>query len=115
MSGTSMILVFVIIVAIIGSAYIAYLYFRDRSLDEIRVDVYKLFLKAEHKFTGTKEGKQKLKWVVQQARTMLPVWLSVFITEELLTMIIDEWFIAVKDLLDDGKVNGSSDDEDDMK
>jgi hypothetical protein len=91
--------------------YITYLYFRNRSLDEIRVDVYKLFLKAEHKFTGTKEGKEKLKWVVQRARSMLPGWLSIFITEELLTMIVDEWFAAVKDLLDDGKLNNSDEEE----
>lgn len=30
-----------------------------------------------------------------------------FVTEEMMMKVIDEWFKGVKDLLDDGKVNGS--------
>ena len=52
-------------------------------------------------------GQQKLKWVVQQARGLLPKWLQIIITEEMLLKVIDVWFDGVKDLLDDGKVNGS--------
>ena len=107
MNLTGIVIAFVLVVAIVGSGYITYLYFRDRTLEEIRADVYKLFLDAEHKYTGTKEGRKKLKWVVQQAHELLPGWLRFFVTEELLTMIIDEWFSAVKDLLDDGKLNNS--------
>lgn len=34
-------------------------------------------------------------------------WLQVIMSEEVLLKIIDWWFKEVKDLLDDGKVNGS--------
>ena len=30
-----------------------------------------------------------------------------FVTEEMMMKVIDEWFKGVKDLLDDGRVNGS--------
>jgi len=81
-------------------------YLKDEGLDGIREEVYKLFLKAEHMYVSG-AGKTKMKWVCQQARTLLPGWLSVFISEETLEKIIEKWFQGVKDLLDDGKVNGS--------
>lgn len=58
-------------------------------------------------YTGRVGRQQKLKWVVQQARGLLPKWLQVIMSEEVLLKIIDWWFKEVKDLLDDGKVNGS--------
>lgn len=73
----------------------------------IRKEVYELFLRAEHRFKESGQGEQKLKWVVQQARGLLPKWLQVIMSEEVLLKIIDWWFKEVKDLLDDGKVNGS--------
>ena len=53
------------------------------------------------------QGKQKLKYVVSQARGLLPKWLQGFVTEEAMMKVIDKWFEGVKDLLDDGRVNGS--------
>ena len=76
-------------------------------LEGIRVEVYELFRKAERKYNESGQGKQKLKWVVSQARKLLPAWLQVILTETALEKIIDAWFKGVKDLLDDGKVNGS--------
>ena len=38
---------------------------------------------------------------------MLPKWLQIFVTEEAMIKVIDKWFEGVKDLLDDGRVNGS--------
>lgn len=70
-------------------------------------DVYQLILKAEHVYNESGQGKQKLKWVVSQARGLLPKWMQVFVTEEMMMKVIDEWFKGVKDLLDDGKVNES--------
>ncbi|WP_283680995.1 hypothetical protein [Parablautia sp. Marseille-Q6255] len=82
-------------------------YMKAKGLDGVRMDVYQLILKAEHMFNESGQGKQKLKWVVQQARGLLPSWLQVFVTEDALMKIIDKWFLGVKDLLDDGKVNNS--------
>lgn len=82
-------------------------YFKNRTLDQVRSDVYQLILKAEHTYKGSSAGKQKMKWVVQEARKLLPDWMGIIITEEALQGVIQAWFNEIKDLLDDGKVNGS--------
>lgn len=84
-----------------------YLYLRDKTLSEIRADVYQLFLEAEHNPNFTKQGKQKMKWVLQQARGLLPSWAQALITDTFLEKVVQTWFDAVKDLLDDGKLNRS--------
>lgn len=85
-----------------------YFYLRDKTLEDIRADVYQLFLKAEHNPEVMASGKQKMKWVLSRARSLLPVWAQLFITDEFLERIVQKWFDAVKDLLDDGKYNGST-------
>lgn len=99
------IIIIVFALAIIGVGI--YFYVRDKTLNEIRTDVYQLFLKAEHNPEFTEKGKQKMKWVLQQARSLLPGWLQFLITDECLEKIVQGWFDAVKDLLDDGKINRS--------
>ena len=105
--GTNIILAIIVVIGIIGLAVCTYIYLRDKSLEDIREEVYRLFLKAEHKYTESGTGKQKMKYVISQARMLLPNWLQFFITEELLETVIEGWFQAVKDLLDDGKLNQS--------
>ena len=85
----------------------AFSYFKNRTLEQVREDVYQLILKAEHTYKESSAGKQKMKWVVQQARKLLPGWLQAVISDEALQKIIQVWFDEIKDLLDDGKVNGS--------
>jgi len=99
------VLIALIVLAILTFTMI-YQYLKIKGLDGIRADVYQLILKAEHMYTSA-AGKQKLKWVVQEARKLLPGWLQIFLSEATLEKIIDGWFKGVKDLLDDGKVNGS--------
>jgi len=97
-------------VAIIFAAVVVVLlvtYLRNKTISEIRVDVYQLFLKAEHLFKESGAGKQKMKWVVNKARSLLPSWAQNLVTEELLYEIIETWFQGIKDLLDDGKINNS--------
>lgn len=103
----TIIMILVIVAALAALGYCTYIYLRDKNMEQIRADVYRLFLQAEHTFTETKAGKQKMEWVVQKARSLLPEWLQNFITEPFLYMVIQAWFDAVKDLLDDGKYNGS--------
>ncbi len=78
-------------------------------LDGIRNTVYRYMLKAEHIFTKTDGGKRKMTYVVKNAHALLPAWCRMFISEAALRKIIQTWFDGVKDLLDDGKVNGSQD------
>lgn len=98
-----------LVIAIILVLAIAMLvnYLKNKNLSNIRTDVYQLILKAEHRFNESKAGQQKLKWVVQQARGLLPKWVQTLMSEEALMQLVDTWFRGVKDLLDDGKMNGS--------
>ena len=99
---TLIVVTFIILVAGI------YLYVRDKTLEDIRADVYQLFLRAENNPEFAASGKQKMKWVLSRARMLLPSWLQIFITDAFLEKVIEGWFRAVKDLLDDGKINKSS-------
>ena len=99
--------IFCIVVAIVAVSVTVYLYIRDNTLADLRADVYQLFLKAEHTYLESNSGKQKMKWVIQQARGLLPEWAKLFISESTLEYVVLLWFDAVKDLLDDGKYNKS--------
>ncbi len=102
------VLIIAIVIGILGILLLGYVYLKETTLDEIRKDVYQLFLRAEHEFTETEQGKQKMEWVVQRARALLPSWAQLIISEKLLMDTIQFWFDAIKDLLDDGKLNKSS-------
>lgn len=95
----------VFLLAVFGTGI--YFYFRDKTLNDIRADVYQLFLKAEHNPNFAKEGKKKMKWVLYRARMLLPSWAQFLITDAFLKKVVEAWFQAVKDLLDDGKYNKS--------
>lgn len=99
------IILIVFLLVVIGGGI--YFYFRDKTLNEIRADVYQKFLEAEHNPNFTKKGKQKMKWVLSQARMLLPKWAQVLISDTFLENVVEAWFQAVKDLLDDGKYNKS--------
>lgn len=99
------ILFIAIAVTIIGAG--VYFYVRNKTLEDIRTDVYQLFLEAEHKPEVMESGKQKMKWVLSRARSLLPSFAQLFITDSFLEKIVESWFQAIKDLLDDGKLNGS--------
>lgn len=101
------VLLLLALLLIVITATVVFQYLKMKGLDGIRKDVYKLFLKAEHMYTQNGSGKQKMKWVISQARGLLPKWLQVIMSEDALLKIIDVWFCGVKDLLDDGKINGS--------
>ncbi|MGN0384612.1 MAG: hypothetical protein ACI4EX_01885 [Lachnospiraceae bacterium] len=102
---STIVTIFIIAFAVVAIASCTYIYLRNRTLDDIRGDVYQLFIKAEHRYVETGSGKQKMKWVIHKARGLLPEWLQIFITEEFLYKVVQAWFDAVKDLLDDGKIN----------
>ena len=105
----NMIIMFITILFIVAVASSGiYFYLRDKTLAEIRADVYQLFLKAEHDPNFEKNGKQKMKWVLSQARKLLPMWAQIMITDTFLESVVEAWFRAVKDLLDDGKYNRST-------
>lgn len=101
------VLLVAVLILLVVTLVIAFQYAKHKGLEGIREQVYQLILKAEHMYKESGTGQQKLKWVVQQARGLLPKWLQVIMSEDALLKIIDVWFCGVKDLLDDGKINGS--------
>lgn len=101
------IVILVIAILVLVTVVLAYQYAKMKGLEGIRVKTYQLILKAERVYKESGAGQQKMKWVVSQARLLLPTWLQIFITEEMLEKMIQVWFDGIKDLLDDGKVNGS--------
>lgn len=105
--NTILTIVLIVVALVIFGAGI-FFYLRDKSLADVRAEVYQLFLKAEHNPEFSESGKQKMKWVLSQARMLLPVWLQVFITDAFLEKVVEGWFRAIKDLLDDGKINMSA-------
>lgn len=113
MGINTIVIIILALMAIIGAVVCIYIYIRDKSFEEIREDVYKLFLQAEHTYLETGSGKQKMQYVIQRARSLLPNWIQIFVTEELLGSVIEGWFRAVKDLLDDGKMNKSTEEKED--
>ena len=107
------VLLIVLALLLIVTIVIAVQYIRQKGLDGIGADVYQLILTAEHMYNESGAGKQKFEWVIQQARGLLPKWLQAIVTTELLRNTIQKWFVGVKDLLDDGKVNGSQGEDQD--
>lgn len=108
MNITAIVTIAVAIALVIGTGVLVYLYVRDRTLEQIRADVYQLFLEAEHRYFYTSAGKQKMAYVIQRARSLLPPWAQFFITDAVLEKVVQLWFDSVKDLLDDGKYNQST-------
>lgn len=100
--------VLVIAGLVVACALTTYFYLKGKTLDDIRADVYKLILIAEHHYTEEGSGKQKMEWVLEMTLELLPNWARVFITKDSLAKVVQLWFDAVKDLLDDGKINKSS-------
>lgn len=99
------VLALILAVLIVTLVVIAIKYLKESSLEKIRSDVYQLILKAEHYYKKG-ENSAKFLYVATQARNLLPRWARLFITDKLIENTIELWFRGVKDLLDDGKLNG---------
>lgn len=106
-----LLIVAIAIILVLVTVYMAYEHAKLKGLDGIRAEVYQLMLKAEHDYIQSGAGRQKLKYVVSRARSLLPGWLQFFISDDFLMDLIDSWFREVKDLLDDGKINESQNPE----
>ena len=79
-------------------------------MEKIRKYVYELFVKAENEFQHG-ENDEKFEYVICLAKGAIPSPFNLFITEKLLREVVQLWFHLCKDLLDDGKMNGTGKDE----
>lgn len=105
---TNTAMIFTAAVMVIVCGVTVYTYLRDKTLEDVRKDVYNLFLYAEKRYTESGRGKEKMDFVIRNTRELLPAWARFIITEDLLRRVVQKWFDAVKDLLDDGKYNRSA-------
>lgn len=108
MSREIIVVLTAVIVAISMVITTLYLYLKDATLESVRFDAYKLFVKAENKFKESGKGKEKMQWVFTTIRELMPGWLKVIISEDTLKALLQTWFDNIKDLLDDGKINKST-------
>lgn len=76
-------------------------------LEKIRASVYQFFIDAEHEFQEGENG-EKFEYVINATKAIIPAPFNLLITETLLRKVVQAWFDITKDLLDDGKMNGTS-------
>lgn len=98
---------FIILAGLVFIGYIAYLAI-NRRWDKLREIAYKLIRQAEKAITGTKMGQERFNTVLTQLYNMIPAWLRFFIPKSLLEQKLQEWYDFIKDTLDDGKINNST-------
>jgi hypothetical protein len=82
-----------------------------KSMDELRLMCYRLILEAEHAYKEGKMGPLKMNYVIDRLYQEMPDFLRTLVSREALGHLCQMWFDEVKDLLDDGKANGSIRDE----
>ena len=99
-------IIFIVIVVVLAIFLMVKL-IQNIGLEKIRAFVYQKFIEAEHEFQYG-ENEQKFEYVVQLARSSIPAPFNLLITEKLLRKTIQLWFDICKDLLDDGKMNGTA-------
>jgi len=75
-------------------------------LETVRSVAYKGFVSAEHAFKQG-ENQEKFNYVVGLVTEALPFPFNLVISENLLRKVVQLWFDLCKDLLDDGKFNGT--------
>lgn len=75
-------------------------------MEKVRKTVYSAFVDAENRYKQG-DNKTKFEYVVNIAKKAIPAPFNLFITETLLREVVQLWFDLCKDLLDDGKMNGT--------
>lgn len=75
-------------------------------MEKVRSYVYQLFIEAENAFKHG-DNEEKFEYVIQFAKSAIPSPFSLFITEKTVRKVVQLWFDLCKDLLDDGKLNGT--------
>jgi polysaccharide deacetylase 2 family uncharacterized protein YibQ len=101
-------------IIVLAVAYALYVYNikkkygKNKALETIRVDAYRLMLRAEKKWgTNNSTGKTKFNYVVDSLYKMLPYTAKVFLTQDELENFVQELYNKTKDYLDDGAINNS--------
>ena len=100
----------VVLIAIGFAGYVIYLITKHR-WTKLREMAYKMIVQAEQVITGTKKGQERFNAVLNQLYNVMPLWLRIFIPKNLLEKKLQEWYELIKDSLDDGQINHSTEHE----
>ena len=95
-----------IVVVIVALIYVLIKLMQKVGLDKVRSIAYKGFIIAEEEFNYG-ENAEKFDFVVNLVKDAVPRPFNLFITETLLRKVIQMWFDLCKDILDDGRLNGT--------
>ena len=98
--------ILVICVLVATFCVVAVKFMQTIGMEKVRKTVYHAFVEAENLFRQG-DNKTKFEYVVDIAKKAVPAPFNLFITEKLLREVVQLWFDLCKDLLDDGKMNGT--------
>ena len=106
--------VVVILIILIALCILFVKVIQTLGMEKVRGVVYKAFVEAENNFKYG-DNHTKFEYVVNAAKEAVPFPFNMFITEHNLRKVIQLWFSLCKDLLDDGRVNGTGKDNKEEK
>lgn len=98
-----------IVIVMVAALFLFVKMMQTIGMEKVREYVYKLFVEAEHAFKHG-ENEEKFNYVILYAKSAIPAPFNLFITETSLRKVVQLWFDLCKDLLDDGKLNGTGKD-----
>lgn len=77
---------------------------------KFKTQAYALMLQAKRlaKDEVLKNGDEQVEWIIKKSYQFLPRKLTIFISEKLLRKIIKYLYSKLKDYIDDGKMNSST-------
>ena len=83
-------------------SYVCYLLV-TKQWEKLRKAALDGILYAEKTITGTKKGQERFQYVLDYLYGLLPVWLRIFVTEEMLKAQLQKWFDEIVEYLTYGK------------
>lgn len=94
-----------ILIAIIGTVIYAI-----AEWNNVKAQAYSTMLKAKDlaKDQVLNNGAEQKKWAVDKLEYILPARVKLFVSRDLLELIVENLYNATMDLLDDGKLNNST-------
>ena len=76
--------------------------------EQLRADAFRLILLAEAAYSGSKRGQEKFAAVLDLVWNMIPVCVKFFIGKDTAKRKLQEWYNEIKDYMDNGKNDNST-------
>lgn len=72
--------------------------------DSTKAEIARLCVRAEHYFTGTKEGKRKMSYVCGELLKLIPDKCQAFVTQEMLEQAVNAVFQRIAKRMENGSL-----------